>query len=437
MGEPNARLRRHRAGLVAIGWIPALTLAGSIALAPGAAAVPPAPRSQAAASQPSAASPVADPARLAAAVERLRRTNGTAVQAAADSAAEMSRLAVAETSAEQGLADAQRVLRGQRATQSAQVRELYVSGGNLSMIGELLTGGRPDDLVDRVLVATAVAAHSTVTSSAAEAATREAADYAVSIAKLADQQIALATTAGQRAAALTISLKQLAAELADAQEAARLAAERRAARAAASVRAARTADSLLAASAAANRFRDLTTNFAAAESATSALLTTARQAGSAGSRHVPVGSVPSAYRTAIQRAGDSCPPSLTPTLLAAQLATESGWNPLAVSSSGAQGLGQFLPSTWLAHGVDGNGDRRADPFDPFDAIASAAAYDCAVARLVAGVAGDPVALMLAAYNAGPNAVIDAGGVPASTTIATYINRIRGTEASYGAGGILR
>jgi hypothetical protein len=47
---------------------------------------------------------------------------------------------------------------------------------------------------------------------------------------------------------------------------------------------------------------------------------------------------------------------------------------LSTSSAGAIGWMQFLPSTWAAYAVDGNGDGRSDPFDPWDAIFTAAHY---------------------------------------------------------------
>jgi cell wall-associated NlpC family hydrolase len=37
---------------------------------------------------------------------------------------------------------------------------------------------------------------------------------------------------------------------------------------------------------------------------------------------------------------------------------------------------QFLPAVWEQYGVDGNGDGRADPFQPADAIPAAATYLC-------------------------------------------------------------
>ncbi|HWL32491.1 MAG TPA: lytic murein transglycosylase [Gaiellaceae bacterium] len=44
------------------------------------------------------------------------------------------------------------------------------------------------------------------------------------------------------------------------------------------------------------------------------------------------------------------------------------------SSAGAVGWMQFMPDTWLRWGTDGNGDGLADPWNPEDAIPSAARY---------------------------------------------------------------
>jgi murein DD-endopeptidase MepM/ murein hydrolase activator NlpD len=53
--------------------------------------------------------------------------------------------------------------------------------------------------------------------------------------------------------------------------------------------------------------------------------------------------------------------------------TDYGRN-LRVSSAGAVGWMQFMPSTWQLYGVDGNRDGRRDPYNPVDAIFSAARY---------------------------------------------------------------
>ena len=45
---------------------------------------------------------------------------------------------------------------------------------------------------------------------------------------------------------------------------------------------------------------------------------------------------------------------------------------LSVSSAGAEGWMQFLPSSWARYGVDANGDGYEDPYNPADAIFAAA-----------------------------------------------------------------
>lgn len=53
--------------------------------------------------------------------------------------------------------------------------------------------------------------------------------------------------------------------------------------------------------------------------------------------------------------------------------TDHGRN-LAVSSAGALGWMQFMPSTWAAYGVDADGDGRRDPWTMADAVYGAANY---------------------------------------------------------------
>jgi murein DD-endopeptidase MepM/ murein hydrolase activator NlpD len=62
-------------------------------------------------------------------------------------------------------------------------------------------------------------------------------------------------------------------------------------------------------------------------------------------------------------------------VLAAINKIESNWGRnMGPSSAGAIGWMQFMPSTWLRWGVDANGDGIADPWNPTDAIFSAARY---------------------------------------------------------------
>ncbi len=56
-----------------------------------------------------------------------------------------------------------------------------------------------------------------------------------------------------------------------------------------------------------------------------------------------------------------------------KIETAFGTN-LNVSSAGAEGWMQFIPSTWAAYGVDANEDGRKDPYNPVDAVCAAARY---------------------------------------------------------------
>ncbi len=132
--------------------------------------------------------------------------------------------------------------------------------------------------------------------------------------------------------------------------------------------------------------------------------------------------VPQEYRPVIRDAAERCP-TVPATVLAAQLASESGWDPTAVSPAGARGLAQFMPEVWEQYGLDGDGDGKAQVNNPIDAIHSAAALNCINAELVADVPGDQLRNILAAYNAGFNQVVRYGGVPPFPETQQYVDRV--------------
>jgi murein DD-endopeptidase MepM/ murein hydrolase activator NlpD len=74
-----------------------------------------------------------------------------------------------------------------------------------------------------------------------------------------------------------------------------------------------------------------------------------------------------------------------------EIETDYGRN-LNVSTAGAVGWMQFLPSTWKQYGVDANEDGRKDPYNPVDAIFAAARY------LKAAGASDDLRRAIFAYN---------------------------------------
>ncbi|MGC9500450.1 NlpC/P60 family protein [Streptomyces sp. WG7] len=150
-----------------------------------------------------------------------------------------------------------------------------------------------------------------------------------------------------------------------------------------------------------------------------------------GSKKLAKGSVPAAYQLLVQKWGNHCP-AISPALLASQLYQESRFNPKAQSHAAAQGIAQFIPGTWATHGIDGDGDGDRDVWDPADAIPSAASYDCSLASYVKDVPGNPTENMLAAYNAGPYAVIKYQGVPPYEETQNYVRTITTLAKSFAA-----
>jgi cell wall-associated NlpC family hydrolase len=143
------------------------------------------------------------------------------------------------------------------------------------------------------------------------------------------------------------------------------------------------------------------------------------------------GTVPAADVPLIEQAATTCS-TLSAPLLAAQFYQESGFNPNAVSDTGAMGIAQFEPGTWSTWASPGDGDGKENPYNPADEIPAAGRYDCALARQLAKVPGDPVANMLAGYNAGPGAVLDAGGIPHIEQTENYVKNIEALEQAFAA-----
>ena len=99
-------------------------------------------------------------------------------------------------------------------------------------------------------------------------------------------------------------------------------------------------------------------------------------------------------------------------LLASVVRAESGGQVRAVSRAGAQGLMQLMPGTATQLGVK-------DAFRPDENIAGGTAYlDALLTRY-----HDNVALALAAYNAGPEAVDKYHGIPPYRETRAYVARV--------------
>ncbi|MGN6246028.1 MAG: lytic transglycosylase domain-containing protein [Motilibacteraceae bacterium] len=129
------------------------------------------------------------------------------------------------------------------------------------------------------------------------------------------------------------------------------------------------------------------------------------------------------------RAAARAYPDVPAAQLAAQARAESGFDPRAVSPAGAQGLMQIVPATFARFAVDGDRDGRKDPLDPQDSIWTAAAYLHYLGGRLDLAPSD--ARVVAAYNAGPGAVLKAGGVPRIQETQTYVQRVMHWVPQYG------
>lgn len=104
-----------------------------------------------------------------------------------------------------------------------------------------------------------------------------------------------------------------------------------------------------------------------------------------------------------------------PILFVRQMAAESGMQPCARSGAGAIGIAQIMPATARSW--------RVDPWIPADALRAAARNMARYERQLGSYR-----LALAAYNAGPGAVQQYGGVPPYAETREYIRRV--TDLSY-------
>ena len=105
--------------------------------------------------------------------------------------------------------------------------------------------------------------------------------------------------------------------------------------------------------------------------------------------------------------------ALEESLIRAIIHAESAYQPDARSPKGAQGLMQLMPETAAELDV-------ANPFDPAENIDGGARY---LQRLLAEFEGD-LDLAAAAYNAGPNAVYEHGGIPPYDETREYVRRVK-------------
>jgi soluble lytic murein transglycosylase-like protein len=109
---------------------------------------------------------------------------------------------------------------------------------------------------------------------------------------------------------------------------------------------------------------------------------------------------------------------LSPALIEAVVWQESRWHAGARSPVGARGLAQLMPGTAREMGVN--------PDDPYANLEGGARY---LREQLDRFDGD-LEKALAAYNAGPGRVIDAGGIPRIRETQTYVASIMGRLSNH-------
>ncbi|WP_445192794.1 lytic transglycosylase domain-containing protein [Sphingomonas sp. Tas61C01] len=107
-------------------------------------------------------------------------------------------------------------------------------------------------------------------------------------------------------------------------------------------------------------------------------------------------------------------------LLEALVEVESAFQPGAISRAGAMGLSQLMPATARALGV-------LNPFDARANVDGGARYLRAMLDRFGSIK-----LALAAYNAGPGAVLRSRGVPANSETPAYVAKVL---AAWSFGGV--
>ena len=118
-----------------------------------------------------------------------------------------------------------------------------------------------------------------------------------------------------------------------------------------------------------------------------------------------------AFSEAIQAAAEVF--AVDDALIRAIIHAESAYQPEALSPKGAQGLMQLMPETQAELQV-------VDVFDPVSNIEGGTLY---LSRLLEQF-DQNVELAAAAYNAGPGAVLEYGGVPPYEETREYVRRIK-------------
>jgi hypothetical protein len=135
--------------------------------------------------------------------------------------------------------------------------------------------------------------------------------------------------------------------------------------------------------------------------------------------------VPDSLVASIVAAGSICS-TVSPPMVASQLAASSGFDPNLRSSTGAMGIAQFLPNMWMQYAPS----VLSSPWDPPTAIGVLGKAMCDLVHQFSLIAAKPYDLVLAAFRVGVTAVRQAGGVPQMSLVRQFVSQVASDTGVY-------
>jgi hypothetical protein len=135
--------------------------------------------------------------------------------------------------------------------------------------------------------------------------------------------------------------------------------------------------------------------------------------------------LPDNYVPLVLAAGKVCP-TVPAARIAAQLMAASGFNPAVLGEDGAQGVAQFRPELWKTYAPTA----AAAPTDSNLAVPALGRAMCDLVSDFEKLGGHSYLTALAAFQWGPEAVRQAGGVPDAPSLRTFAEMVSDYTAYY-------
>ncbi|MFI6761547.1 hypothetical protein ACIBF5_20655 [Micromonospora sp. NPDC050417] len=135
--------------------------------------------------------------------------------------------------------------------------------------------------------------------------------------------------------------------------------------------------------------------------------------------------LPDEYLPLVLAAGKVCPELPAPRI-AGQVMAASGFTPGILGEDGAEGVAQFRPELWQAYAPS----TAASATDPAVAVPTLGRAMCGLVDELAPLDGDAYLTALAAFQWGPEAIREAGGLPDAPSLRAFADMVSDYTAYY-------